>query len=172
MSLELIRADLTKLKVDAVVNAANSRLAPGGGVCGAIFAAAGYDQLDRACRAIGGCETGQAAATDGFQLPAKHIIHTVGPIWHGGGHNEEQLLRDCYRNSLDLAKSLGCTSIAFPMISSGIYGYPKEEAIKVAVSAIQAFLEQAEMTVYLTVFDRQATQLAKTLFPELCGADL
>lgn len=172
MSLELIRADLTKLKVDAVVNAANSRLAPGGGVCGAIFAAAGYEALDRACRAIGGCETGQAAATDGFRLPAKHIIHTVGPIWHGGGCNEEQLLRSCYRNSLELAKHLGCTSIAFPLISSGIYGYPKEEALKVAVSTIQDYLKEQDIKVYLTVFDREIAVLGKRLYPQLCAEGL
>lgn len=172
MSLELIQADLTKLKVDAIVNAANSRLAPGGGVCGAIFAAAGYGPLDQACRAIGGCETGQAVITDGFQLPARYIIHTVGPIWHGGDCNEEKLLRDCYRNSLELANANGCKSIAFPLVSSGIYGYPKEEAMKVAVSSIQAFLEETEMTVYLTVFGREMEELGKKLFPDLCAGGL
>ena len=172
MSLELIRADLTKLSVDAVVNAANSRLAPGGGVCGAIFAAAGYEELDRACRAIGGCETGHAVITDGFQLPANYIIHTVGPIWRGGIGHEEQLLRDCYRNSLELAKAKDCESIAFPLISSGIYGYPKEEALKVAVSAIQDYLEEQDMKVYLTVFDREIAALANRLYPQLCAAGL
>lgn len=172
MSLELIRADLTKLSVDAVVNAANSRLAPGGGVCGAIFAAAGYEELDRACRAIGGCETGHAVITDGFQLPANYIIHTVGPIWRGGISHEEQLLRDCYRNSLELAKAKDCNSIAFPLISSGIYGYPKEEALKVAVSAIQGYLEEQDMKVYLTVFDREIAALGNRLYPQLCAEGL
>lgn len=172
MSLQLIRADLTKLSVDAVVNAANSRLAPGGGVCGAIFAAAGYEALDRACRAIGGCETGRAVITDGFQLPANYIIHTVGPIWRGGNANEERLLWDCYHNSLELAKEKRCESIAFPLISSGIYGYPKEEALKVAVSAIQAYLDEQEMKVYLTVFDREIAALGKQLYPQLCAEGL
>ena len=172
MSLELIRADLTKLSVDAVVNAANSRLAPGGGVCGAIFAAAGYEALDRACRGIGGCETGHAVITDGFQLPANYIIHTVGPIWRGGGCGEGQLLRDCYRHSLELAKIKGCESIAFPLISSGIYGYPKEEALKVAVSTIQDYLKEHEMKVYLTVFDREIVAMASKLYPQLCAEGL
>ena len=172
MPLQLIRADLTKLNLDAVVNAANSRLAPGGGVCGAIFAEAGYEELNRACRAIGGCETGCAVVTDGFQLPARYIIHTVGPIWHGGDCNEESLLRECYRNSLELAKAKNCGSIAFPLISSGIYGYPKEEALKVAVSAIQACLKEQEMTVYLTVFDREIAALGKKLYPELWAEGL
>ena len=172
MSLELIRGDLTKLHVDAVVNAANSRLAPGGGVCGAIFAAAGYEALDRACRAIGGCETGRAVITDGFQLPANHIIHTVGPIWRGGNDNEERLLWSCYRNSLELAKANGCASIAFPLISSGIYGYPKEDALKVAVASIQAFLQEQDMKVYLTVFDPVIAALGKRLYPQLCAEGL
>ena len=141
MALSLIRCDITTLQVDAIVNAANSALAPGGGVCGAIFKAAGYQELDAACKAIGGCSTGQAVITGGFALPAKYVIHTVGPIWHGGDRNEPQLLRDCYLNSLKLAAARGCQSIAFPLISSGIYGYPKKEAFKIAIAAIEEFLK-------------------------------
>jgi len=167
MALIFLESDITKLSVDAIVNAANSRLAPGGGVCGAIFAAAGYEQLDRACRAIGGCSTGQAVITDGFRLPAKHVIHAVGPIWRGGGHGEEQLLNECYINSLELAKENGCSSIAFPLISSGIYGYPREQALTVAVSAIQGFLGEYDMQVYLTLFGQDLVDMAKQMFPEL-----
>ncbi|NBI83266.1 RNase III inhibitor [Clostridiaceae bacterium] len=153
MPLYFLRGDITKLHTDAVVNAANSALAPGGGVCGAIFAAAGYDRLDRACRAIGGCETGQAVLTDGFALPASYIIHTVGPVWHGGSHGEAQLLKSCYRSSLLLAEQHGCTSIAFPLISAGIYGYPKREALALAVEAICEFLDTHEMEVTLALFE-------------------
>ena len=142
MSLHLIQCDITTLQVDAIVNAANSRLAPGSGVCGAIFRAAGYQKLDAACRAIGGCPTGQAVLTDGFDLPARYVIHTVGPIWQGGDHGEQALLQSCYENSLVLAVQQGCKSIAFPLISSGIYGYPREQALRVAISAIQTFLHR------------------------------
>ena len=162
MPFEIVRNDITKMSVDAIVNAANSALAPGGGVCGAIFAAAGYDQLDRACRAIGHCDVGQAVITDGFHLPAKYVIHAVGPIWRGGGQNEAALLKSCYINSLRLAEENGCQSIAFPLISSGIYGYPKAEALKIAVSAIGEFLLEHEMQVYLAIFDRNALLLSET----------
>ncbi len=172
MALKLICADLTKLKVDAVVNAANSRLAPGGGVCGAIFAAAGYEQLERSCRAIGGCETGCAVLTEGFLLPAKYIIHTVGPIWRGGGNGEEELLKNCYRSTLVLARENGCNSIAFPLISSGIYGYPKIEALKIAVNSIQAYLEEHDIAVYLTLFDPEIVSHARGLFSDMCGDGL
>lgn len=161
MSLTLIQGDITKLKVDAVVNAANSRLAPGGGVCGAIFSAAGYESLDRACRAIGSCETGNAVITPGFGLPAEYVIHAVGPVWQGGGHNEAQLLSGCYTSALNLAREKGCKSIAFPLISSGIYGYPKEDAIRIAISAIQVFLKSSELEVYLVLFDHATTELAE-----------
>lgn len=124
MPVSVVVGDLTRLPVDAIVNAANTALAPGGGVCGAIFATAGYGELDRACRAIGGCPTGQAVLTPGFALPAKYIIHTAGPIWHGGGQGEAKLLRSCYDTSLRLAWDQGCRSIAFPLISAGIYGTP------------------------------------------------
>ena len=159
MPFILIRNDITTMPTDAIVNAANSRLAPGGGVCGAIFSASDYHKLDLACRKIGHCPVGQAVITPSFGLPAKYIIHAVGPIWQGGQQNEAKLLRGCYTSSLNLAKQHGCTSIAFPLISSGIYGYPKEEALRIAVEAIRAFLEDNEMTVYLVLFDRRAVVL-------------
>lgn len=167
MPLTFVAQDITKMAVDAVVNAANSRLAPGGGVCSAIFAAAGYDRLDRACRAIGGCSTGEAVITDGFDLPARFVIHAVGPIWTGGNCGEEEQLRSCYRNALELACRHGCISIAFPLISSGIYGYPKEQALTVAVSAIRSFLEDQDIQVSLSLFGRELIDLSKRLFPEL-----
>lgn len=159
MSFTVIHGDITTMATDAIVNAANSRLAPGGGVCGAIFSASDYHKLDLACRKIGHCPVGQAVITPSFGLPAKFIIHAVGPIWQGGQQNEAKLLRDCYTSSLNLAKQHGCTSIAFPLISAGIYGYPKEEALRVAVDAIRAFLDDNEMTVYLVLFDRRAVVL-------------
>jgi len=167
MPLVLLENDITKMPVDAIVNAANQRLAPGSGVCGAIFAAAGYEQLEQACQMIGGCPTGQAVITDGFQLQAKHVIHTVGPIWYGGSRGEEELLRGCYRHSLELAKEYGCTSIAFPLVSAGIYGYPKRQALHIAVSSILNFLEQNDMQVYLTLFGSELVKLASEMYPEL-----
>ena len=159
MSFTVIHGDITTMATDAIVNAANSRLAPGGGVCGAIFSASDYHKLDLACRKIGHCPVGQAVITPSFGMPAKYIVHAVGPIWQGGQQNEAKLLRDCYTSSLNLAKQHGCTSIAFPLISAGIYGYPKEEALRVAVDAIRAFLDDNEMTVYLVLFDRRAVVL-------------
>lgn len=166
MPLHFVRDDITKMQVDAVVNAANSRLAPGGGVCGAIFDAAGYEPLARACRAIGHCDTGKAAITEGFALPAKYIIHAVGPVWYGGDRGEPEQLRSCYRCSLELAEKNGCRSIAFPLISSGIYGYPKEEALRVAVETIREFLSAHEMDVYLSLFDRTLWALAMEQYAE------
>ena len=167
MPLTFIRNDITTVPADAIVNAANSGLAPGGGVCGAIFAAAGYDKLERACRAIGHCPTGEAVITKGFRLPARYIIHTVGPVWQGGSRHEPEQLRSCYRNSLLLAEKNGCTSIAFPLISAGIFGYPKGEALRIAVDTIRAFLETHEMEVILVLFDRGAALLSKELLGEL-----
>lgn len=147
-----VQNDITKMETDAIVNAANRQLRMGGGVCGAIFRAAGVEKLQAACNGLGPIETGQAVITDGFHLPAKYIIHTAGPIYQGGTHGEEALLRACYMNSLQLAKEHGCKSIAFPLISSGIYGYPKEEALRVAEEAIGDFLTSNEMDVYLVLF--------------------
>jgi O-acetyl-ADP-ribose deacetylase (regulator of RNase III) len=134
--IAVIEGDITALDVDAIVNAANERLAPGGGVCGAIHRAAG-PELARACAAIGHCPTGEARITPGFRLPARHVIHAVGPVWHGGGQREDELLAGCYRRSLDLAAGNGIRSIAFPAISTGIYGYPLERATRIAIAAVR-----------------------------------
>lgn len=167
MPLQIIRNDITKMDVDAIVNAANSKLKMGGGVCGAIFKAAGVDDLQKECDEIGGCPTGTAVITKGYKLPAKHIIHTVGPVWNGGTSGEESLLRSCYLTSLQLALDNGLESIAFPLISSGIYGYPKDQAFKVAVSAIQNFLFDNDMMVYLIVFDKEAVKISEKLYTSI-----
>lgn len=167
MPFKIIRNDITKTEVDAVVNAANTSLLPGGGVCGAIFAAAGYDKLESACRKIGHCDTGGAVITKGFDLPAKYIIHTPGPVYTDGHHNEEKLLYSCYKSSLELAKSKRVKSIAFPLISSGIYGYPKAEALRVATNAVMDFLENSEMNVYLVVYDKSAFEISSKLFSDV-----
>jgi len=167
MPLQIVRHDITKMEVDAVVNAANKALKMGGGVCGAIFSAAGAQQLQAECDRIGLCETGSAVITGAGRLPAKYIIHTAGPIWNGGKSNEARLLHDCYINALQLAHEHGCRSIAFPLISSGIYGYPKDQALQVAVAAISEFLFQHDMMIYLVVFDRQSFALSEKLFAAL-----
>ena len=164
MPLTIVRNDITKMKVDAIVNAANSALQMGGGVCGAIFRAAGKEQLQKACDEIGKCAVSHAVITEAFKLDAKYIIHTVGPIWRGGSHNEAPLLASCYKNSLQLAVKNKCKSIAFPLISSGIYGYPKQEALQIAVSSISSFLMNHEMDVSIVVFDQKAVLLSEKLF--------
>jgi O-acetyl-ADP-ribose deacetylase len=144
VDIELVRGDITTVEVDAIVNAANPSLLGGGGVDGAIHRAAGPELL-KECRLLGGCEPGEARATAGYRLPARWVIHTVGPIWQGGRRGEEEVLRDCYRHSLSLAESLGAASIAFPSISTGVYGYPLDRAVPVAVSEVRRHLEQAEL---------------------------
>lgn len=167
MPLRIAQEDITRIPVDAIVNAANQHLLQGGGVCGAIFAAAGSTELQAACDKIGHCDTGSAVATPAFRLPAKHVIHTVGPIWRGGDHGEKEALKSCYRSSLELAYELGDTSIAFPLISSGIYGYPKDEAIDVALSQIDAFLQHHDMDVTLVIFDPASLRAANGRFAHI-----
>jgi len=166
MPFEIVRNDITKMHVDAIVNAANKRLEPGGGVCGAIHAAAG-PQLAAECRLLGGCETGEAKATFAYNLPCKYVIHTVGPVWNGGEHGEREALVSSYRESLKLAKEKGCDSIAFPLISSGIFGYPKKEALRVAIDTIGDFLTENEMMVYLAVFNKECLNISKALFANI-----
>lgn len=167
MPMIIVRNDITKMPVDAVVNAANAVLKMGGGVCGAIFAAAGAERLQEECDKIGGCGVGEAVITKGYGLPAKYIIHTVGPIWQGGNFGEEKLLHNCYTNSIFLALESNLKSIAFPLISSGIYGYPKEKALQIAISAIGEFLLDHEMTVYLVVYDKKSFVLSEKLFSSI-----
>lgn len=151
MSIKAVKADITKLQTDAIVNAANNTLLGGGGVDGAIHRAAG-PQLLAECRTLNGCETGQAKITKGYNLPAKYVIHTVGPVWYGGEQDEPQLLADAYRNSLKLAEEHNLKSVAFPAISTGVYGYPKEEAAHIAIDTIREFLKEYDMEVVLTAF--------------------
>jgi O-acetyl-ADP-ribose deacetylase (regulator of RNase III) len=147
-----VSADITTLPLDAIVNAANEALAPGGGVCGAIHRAAG-PELARACAAVAPCPTGEARITPGFRLPAKHVIHAVGPVWHGGGAGEPGLLASCYRASLALLRQAGGRSIAFPAISTGIYGYPAAEATRIAVRTVRRDIaEHGEVDVTFACF--------------------
>jgi O-acetyl-ADP-ribose deacetylase (regulator of RNase III) len=158
--IRVVEGDITKQQTDAIVNAANTSLLGGGGVDGAIHRAAGPDLLEE-CRKLGGCPTGQAKLTKGYRLPAKWVIHTVGPVWHGGSHGEEALLASCYQNSLNLATQNGIRTLAFPSISTGAYGFPMDRAARIAVREIREFLTKHEEIeqVLLVCFGTQALQI-------------
>lgn len=163
--IQIVKQGITKLDVDCIVNAANEGLLAGGGVCGAIFKEAGHEQLERACREIGHCDTGSAVITPGFNLKAEYIIHAVGPRWSGGNHGEAGLLQRCYKAAIMLAQENGCTTIGFPLISSGIYGYPKKEAWEVALKAVKEV--QDDMDVYFAVLDDDMLELGNSVYKAL-----
>ena len=166
MPLHIVRNDITKMKVDAIVNAANSSLLGGGGVDGCIHRAAGPELLAE-CKTLGGCETGSAKITKGYKLPCKYVIHAVGPRWRDGKHGERDKLISCYQTSLALARENKCETVAFPLISSGIFGYPKDQALRIAIDTISEFLLENDMTVYIVIFDRKAYQISGKLYADI-----
>ena len=167
MSLEIIRNDITKVSADAIVNTANPEVAIGDGVDHAIYHAAGKEALLEARRQIGAIRPGDAASTPAFGLDAKYIIHTVGPVWQGGDAGEKEILADCYRKSLSIAKDLQCESVAFPLMAAGTYGFPKDAALQIAVSEISGFLFDNEMTVYLVVYNKEAFEISSKAFDDI-----
>lgn len=166
-NISVVRSDITLLETDAIVNAANNHLSAGGGVCGAIFSAAGYSELKAACDEIGFCNTGSAVVTPAFSLNAKYIVHAVGPIWRGGDQDEEKLLYSAYYSSLTAAAEKGCRSIAFPLVSAGIYGYPSEEAWRIALTACRDFTENTDMDVRFAVLSDEQFSMGNSLLSEL-----
>ena len=169
-SIEVKQVNIIDFDVDAVVNAANSQLLEGGGVCGAIFRKAGSAELAMACSEIGGCETGNAVITPGFNLSSKYVIHAVGPVWQGGNSNEAELLYSAYKNSLKLAKENDCTSIAFPLISSGIYGYPKKAAWKIAVQSCSDFINDNpdySIKIIFAVLSEESLKLGESIMDSI-----
>lgn len=168
MPFSIVRDDISRVHADVLVNAANVRLAPGGGVCGALFSAAGFDEMRAACEAIGGCATGDAVATPAFNLPARWCVHAVGPIWRGGRAHEEELLHRCYRSAFARAVELGARSVAFPLISAGIYGFPVERALAIAREEVAAFLRHHdEVALTLVVFERAVVQMGNALVEQV-----
>lgn len=163
MPIEIIRNDITRMYVDAIVNPTDTDLSGSGGVDAIIHSVAGCKLMEE-CRTLGGCEIGQAKLTQGYNLPCKYVIHTAGPIWRGGNNNEAELLASCYRSSLHLANQHVCLSIAFPLISSGTFQYPKDEALKIAVATIREFLDEHDMLVYLVVYDKNSYLASNELF--------
>ena len=167
--IEIITGDITKLKVDAIVNAANCSLLGGGGVDGAIHRVAGRELLE-ACRKFNGCETGEARITPGFKLPAKFVIHTPGPIWHGGNHNEAELLKNCYLNSLALAKENNCKTVAFPCISTGVYHFPKEQAAQIALETVLSNISASIEKVIFCCFSDSDAEIYRAIYTKINNA--
>lgn len=168
MPIQIVRNDITKMECDAIVNAANTTLLGGGGVDGAIHKVAGKELLLE-CMKLGGCKIGQAKITNAYKLPCRYVIHTVGPRWKNGQSGERQLLESCYKESLQLAVKHNCESIAFPLISSGAYAYPKDQALRIAVDTITSFLIKHDMLVYIVVFDKSAFQISEKLFADIAS---